>query len=615
MGFNTKINLNSDKIIQCSGEILNLSGCTNIFGALELASGTTLSILANAGVGKVLTSDITGGTTWQNPTGGGTITGGTNGLGITSKNVCLGGRLNSGSTAITLPNNTIFSIGAGNPANFFGGRIDLNRCDTVSYENYLTLGAKNGSISTITIIPTGITIFGNDSGFKGMQYCADYSVNYQCLSLVNAGWVTGNTGGGTITGSTNGLSVSGKNIGLGGVLTGNTSITGAHTLNICGGASLNTRDGYQQSGSTILKTKGASTPSVYIGVAAGPATSNAVKNVGVGNNIMYYLSTGTNNIGIGSAVLSNNPNTGSYNIGLGTTVMICLTTGCFNIAMGCASMAGSPATPITGNDNIAVGHNSLSCISTGCNNVALGCYAGSNITSGCNNILIGTGAGGALTTVSNQLYIGSVTNPLIYGDFSTKCIIINGQLAITGITSCNTAKTALIWDSGTSVVHGYPIIEEWVSSISGLTYAGQKFAYSTQIIMQVDVGTCVTMPNYIQISNINLKCVGDTPIFTIPSGKAALFNRAKLIILNDATPTCFSVSIGNNECYIGNCSNNNLANLQQISDVLTNETYEMTLNTKGVPESCGSILYFRVGSGSTSACNLCAHLLVEGFIY
>jgi hypothetical protein len=59
-----------------------------------------------------------------------------------------------------------------------------------------------------------------------MRYAGDYSANYQCLSIPNAGWVTGQTGGGgTITGATNGLNInSAKQISLGGTLTGDTTI-------------------------------------------------------------------------------------------------------------------------------------------------------------------------------------------------------------------------------------------------------------------------------------------------------------------------------------------------------------------------------------------------------
>ena len=198
------------------------------------------------------------------------------------------------------------------------------------------------------------------------------------------------------------------------------------------------------------------------------------------------------------------------------------------------------------------------------------------------------------------------------------CVNITGVVKLLS-TPANGASstTGLVWDTGTTQIKGVPVIDEWVSSISNLCYTGQKFAYPTHSVFQVDVGNCVIVPNYIQICNINLKNIGDTLIFTIPTGKIALLNRAKLIILNDASPTSFSISIGNNACYIGNCSNNNLANLQAINNVLTNETYELDLSTKhqGVPAAYGTNVYFRVGSGSTSACNLCAHLLLEGFVY
>jgi hypothetical protein len=198
------------------------------------------------------------------------------------------------------------------------------------------------------------------------------------------------------------------------------------------------------------------------------------------------------------------------------------------------------------------------------------------------------------------------------------CVNITGNVKLL-TTPANGASstTGLVWDTGTTQIKGVPVINEWVCSESQLCYTGQKFAYPTHSIFQVDVGSCVAIPNYIFIQNICLKTVGDTLAFTIPACKTALLNRAKLIILNDASPTSFSISIGNNACYIGNCSNNNLANLQTINNVLTNETYELDLSTKhqGVPAASGANVYFRVGSGSTSACNLCAHLLLEGFLY
>jgi hypothetical protein len=120
--------------------------------------------------------------------GSGTITGATNGLSVSGKNIGLGGTL-TGDTTI----------------------------DT------------NGYVFDIIGAPSGLT------------YAGDYSASFVPNSIVSKKYVddriSGATSGatsGTITGATNGLSVSGKNIGLGGTLNGITVIelTG-NTLRIC----------------------------------------------------------------------------------------------------------------------------------------------------------------------------------------------------------------------------------------------------------------------------------------------------------------------------------------------------------------------------------------------
>ena len=65
MGFDTKPNFTSNKFEQCSGDTMNLSGYTQIYGTFDLESGSTLSICNNQGAGKVLTSDANGKATWE----------------------------------------------------------------------------------------------------------------------------------------------------------------------------------------------------------------------------------------------------------------------------------------------------------------------------------------------------------------------------------------------------------------------------------------------------------------------------------------------------------------------------------------------------------------------
>ena len=91
----TKIDLSDNKVEQLSNEILHLSGCTYVFGQFIVQSGSTLSILPNHGIGKVLTSDSGGTATWEIiPTVVFPITGATNGLSVTGKKIKLGGAMN-----------------------------------------------------------------------------------------------------------------------------------------------------------------------------------------------------------------------------------------------------------------------------------------------------------------------------------------------------------------------------------------------------------------------------------------------------------------------------------------------------------------------------------------
>lgn len=100
----------------------------------------------------------------------------------------------------------------------------------------------------------------------------------------------------------------------------------------------------------------------------------------------------------------------------------------------------------TGDDNTGVGNQSLSQLKTGSRNVVLGSGAGADLESGNNNIIIGYSAGPASggASISDKLYIdNSKTNtPLIYGDFSSDAITINGTFTATGNTSIGSATTA-----------------------------------------------------------------------------------------------------------------------------------------------------------------------------
>jgi hypothetical protein len=169
--------------------------------------------------------------------------------------------------------------------------------------------------------------------------------------------------------------------------------------------------------------------------------------------------------------------------------------------------------------------------------------------------------------------------------------------------------------SATNIVEEISVIEEWVSSISGLTQIGQKFSCPTQSIFKTDLDVNTTLPNYIFVQNINLKTVGNTLILTIPTGMNCLLSSAKLIILNNASPTSFTVSIGNNSS-----SYNNIVSATVIDDVLIRESYELIIQSTGLPIMAvaalsGASLYFKVSVASTFATDLYANLLVLGYLY
>jgi len=165
--------------------------------------------------------------------------------------------------------------------------------------------------------------------------------------------------------------------------------------------------------------------SVYIGRGSGNFTNNSIGfNSGIGYQVLQNFTTGYNNAAYGIWSLQ------------------ALTTGVNNTA-------GSPYALqhlTTGIENTALGTAALTLLTTGGQNTALGTYAGSGAT-GSLNVFVGFKAGYD-ETGSNKLYIAnsSTHTPLIYGDFSTNLLTINGGAFITGKTYLggNTSPAALL---------------------------------------------------------------------------------------------------------------------------------------------------------------------------
>ena len=242
-------------------------------------------------------------------------------------------------------------------------------------------------------------------------------------------------------------------------------------------------------------------------------------------------------------------------------------------------------------------------IATSCSNVEMCAEDGAIVLDSC-----GAGFNGTISMNASHCIC---INPSTTGATTLVGKVCLQTTPVTGTT----ASIALVLTSGCTEIKGIPVIEEWVSSESELCYTGQKFAYDTQSIFQNDIGSCVILPNYIFIKNINIGITGDTYLFQIPTGKAALINRAKLIFLCCADVDSFCVSIGNNACPSNpTLSFNNLVSCVQISNVHKCQTYDLSLLACAVTESCGTDVCFRVGT-ATSVYPLCANLLLEGFVF
>jgi hypothetical protein len=175
------------------------------------------------------------------------LTGATNGLSISGRNVVLGGTLTGDTTIntichslslcalsgatnshIKLNYNCVELYSAGSPPSTL--TLKPNCLDVSVFGDYCMFGS-NGSLSvnnelSLSFNKGKIT---DNTNTSGLTYAQNYGGTFVNRSLVDKEYVDMKTSGatGTITGATNGLTVTGKKIKLGGTLTGTTDISGA----------------------------------------------------------------------------------------------------------------------------------------------------------------------------------------------------------------------------------------------------------------------------------------------------------------------------------------------------------------------------------------------------
>lgn len=144
---------------------------------------------------------------------------------------------------------------------------------------------------------------------------------------------------------------------------------------------------------------------VSIGDRAG---SNGIANIAIGSNA-YYNGTASNNIAIGGSALNGSGGvvSGGRNVAIGSSVLSRLTTGTNNTGIGDSAMVFN----ITGSENVAIGYNSLRYNQSATGTVAIGAYTGyggssESVFDAQDNTFIGYYAGYSSRTSGNTMIGG-----------------------------------------------------------------------------------------------------------------------------------------------------------------------------------------------------------------
>ncbi len=225
-----------------------------------------------------------------------------------------------------------------------------------------------------------------------------------------------------------------NNVGLGFQTMSNSNVTGSYNIGAGYRALYALSTGAYNVGQGYQANYNVSSGSGNIGIGRNANYSTTTSNyqVGVGA-FSNYFSTGIGNVGMGfRAGYGGASNSGSYNVNLGYYSGHDRR-GNYNVGIG--YYAGYQSGGGTGAYNVSLGALS-GYFNRGSNNTFLGSWAGYNSTgTGTGNVFIGYQAG-YNETGSNKLYIDNTTTatPLIWGDFNTNQVAVNGTMSVNTTT-------------------------------------------------------------------------------------------------------------------------------------------------------------------------------------
>ena len=108
-----------------------------------------------------------------------------------------------------------------------------------------------------------------------------------------------------------------------------------------------------------------------------------------------------------------------------------VTTGDDNIAIGSSAFIGTNAAAVTGNQNVCVGSYTGDAMTSGSDNVCVGYAAGTSLTTGGGNVFVGDDAGAATNTGGSNIAIGR--NALKVSTYRNTCVAV-GEGALASMT-------------------------------------------------------------------------------------------------------------------------------------------------------------------------------------
>jgi len=206
----------------------------------------------------------------------------------------------------------------------------------------------------------------------------------------------------------------------------------------------------------ILKTVGSNNDTQL-------SLTNSQNNTFIGENVGINTTSGGSNTVVGSQAFTVN-NSGASNVAMGYNSLNQNTDGSQNVALGAGAFLFSK----TGNDNIGIGNTAGIFNQNGDENILIGTRAGrgqiphdkfrnvmighrsGDSNAGDGNIFLGYQSG-ENASGSNKLYIenSNTNSPLIYGEFDSDLVRINGDLEVTG--SFPTGKVVADGDDDTKI--------------------------------------------------------------------------------------------------------------------------------------------------------------------